>query len=115
MIAEYQVCGALLCVQDFIGSPHFSQRFLFSDYSVAILSEFAAISDSITTTAVCESWANVENRRSLTWFPKSDRVLIGLWIAEARSKAHEDNAMRLLVSSHHQKTKRPGQGSVYSI
>ena len=52
--------GALLCVQDFLRSPHFTQRNFLSDSRVTILTESAAICDSITNSAVFERRSHVE-------------------------------------------------------
>ena len=60
MIFEDEVRGALLCVQDFVRSPHFTQRNFFSDSGVTMLDEPAAICDSITNSAVFELWSHVE-------------------------------------------------------
>ena len=47
--AEDEVRGALLCVQDFVRSPHFTERDFLSDSGVGMLTESAAICESITT------------------------------------------------------------------
>ena len=60
MISEDEVHGALLCMQDFVRSPHFTQRNFFSDSGVTILTESAAICDSITNSAVFEPSSHVE-------------------------------------------------------
>ena len=60
MVYEDEVRGALLCVQDFVRSPHFTQRKCFSDSGVTMLAESAAICDSITTSACFEPWNHVE-------------------------------------------------------
>ena len=60
MICEDEVDSAILYVQDFIRSPHFTQRNLFSDSGIAMLAESAAISDRITHSAFLERWSHVE-------------------------------------------------------
>ena len=60
MTREDERRGALLCVQYFVRSPHFTQRNFFSDSRVTMLAEFAAICDSITNSAVFEPWSHVE-------------------------------------------------------
>ena len=60
MICEDEVQSAILCVQDFVRSPHFRQRNFFSDSRIAMLTESAAISDRITHSAVFEPWSQVE-------------------------------------------------------
>ena len=60
MIREDEVRGAVLCVQDFVRIPHFTQRNFFSDSGVTILAESAAICDSITNSAVFGPWSHVE-------------------------------------------------------
>ena len=61
MISEDELHGALLCVQDFVRSPHFTQRNFFSDSGVTIMTESAAICDSITNSAPFEPWSHVES------------------------------------------------------
>ena len=46
---EDTVRGVLLCVQDFVRDPVFTQRSFFSGTGAAMLSEAAAISDSVTS------------------------------------------------------------------
>ena len=60
MICKDEVQSAILCVQDFVRSPHFTQRSFFSDSGIAMLTESAAISDRITHSAVFEPWSHVE-------------------------------------------------------
>ena len=60
MICEDEVQSAILCVQYFVRSPHFTQRNFFSDCRIAMLAESAAISDRITHSAVFEPWGHVE-------------------------------------------------------
>ena len=60
MICKDDVHSAILCVQDFIRSPHFAQQNFFSDSGIAMLAESAAISDRITHSAVFEPWSHVE-------------------------------------------------------
>ena len=52
--------GVLLCVQDFVRDPVFTQRSFFSESGVEMLSEAAAISDSITSSSLCAPWSAVE-------------------------------------------------------
>ena len=60
MICADEVQSAILCVQDFVRSPHFTQRNFFSDSGIAMLAESAAISDRITHSAVFEPSSHVE-------------------------------------------------------
>ena len=60
IICEDEVQSAILCVQDLVRSPHFTQRNFFSDSGIAMLAESAAISDRITHSAVFEPWGHVE-------------------------------------------------------
>ena len=53
MICADEVHSAILCVQDFVRSPHFNQRKFFLDSGIAI-------SDRITHSAVFEPWSHVE-------------------------------------------------------
>ena len=60
MICKDEVQSAIFSVQDFVRSPHFTQRSFFSDSGIAMLTESAAISDRITHSAVFEPWSHVE-------------------------------------------------------
>ena len=60
MICRDEVRSAILCVQGFVRSPHFTQRSFFSDSGIARLTESAAISDRITHSAVFDRWSHVE-------------------------------------------------------
>ena len=62
MICEDEVHSAILCVQDFIRSPRFTQRNFFLDSGIDMLAESAAMSDRITRSAVFEPWSHVENK-----------------------------------------------------
>ena len=61
-IREDIVRGVLLCVQDFVRDPVFTQRSFFSETGVEMLSEAAAISDSITSSSL--PWSAVETESS---------------------------------------------------
>ena len=56
--------GVLLCVQDFVKDPVFTQRSFFSKTGVTMLSEAAAISDSITSSSLYAPWSEVESESS---------------------------------------------------
>ena len=60
-IKEKEVRGVLLCVQDFVRSPHFTERSFFSELGVTILSESVAIADSITSSPDSAPWSVVES------------------------------------------------------
>ena len=60
MICEKEVQSAILCVQDFVRSLHFTQRDFFSDSGIAMLAESAAVSDRITHSSAFEPWSHVE-------------------------------------------------------
>ena len=64
-IPENIVRGVLLCVQDFVRDPVFTQRSFFSETGVEVLSEAAAISDSITSSSVYVPWSTVESESSV--------------------------------------------------
>ena len=51
-IEEGEVRGVLLCVQDIIRSPRFTQTSFFSESVLTMLSESVAIADSITSSSV---------------------------------------------------------------
>ena len=59
LIFKDEARGVLLCVQDFVRSPHFTQR-NFSDSGIVMLAESAAICGGITNSAVFEPWSDVE-------------------------------------------------------
>ena len=63
-IREDQVRCVLLCVQEFVRDPVFTQRSFFSETGVEMLSEAAAISDSITSSSVYVPWSSVESESS---------------------------------------------------
>ena len=63
-IREVIVRGVLLCVQDFVRDPVFTQRSFFSETGVEMLSETAAISDSITSSSLYVPWSAVETESS---------------------------------------------------
>ena len=63
-ISKEEVRGALLCVQDFVRSPHFTQRNFFSETGLAMLSESVAIADSISSSPACAPWSVVASASS---------------------------------------------------
>ena len=63
-IPENIVRGVLLCVQNFVRDPVFTQRGFFSETGVEMLSEAAAISDSITSSSVYVPWCTVKSESS---------------------------------------------------
>ena len=62
---EEKVRGVLLCVQDFVRYPLFTQRSFFSETGVAMLFEAAAISDSILSSSFYAPWSEVKNESSV--------------------------------------------------
>ena len=64
VVREDVVCSVLLCVQEFVRDPVFTQRSFFSETSVAMLCEAAAISDSVTNSSVNVPWSTVESESS---------------------------------------------------
>ena len=63
-IPEGIVRGVLLCVQNFVRDPVFTQRSFFSETGVEMLSEAAAISDIITSSSVYVPWSTVASESS---------------------------------------------------
>ena len=63
-ILEDIVRGVLLCVQDFVRDPVFTQRSFFSETGVEMMTEAAAISDSITSSSLYVPWSSVETESS---------------------------------------------------
>ena len=51
-IKKEEVRGVLLCVLDFVWSPHFTQRNFLPETGLTMLSESVAIADSITSSPV---------------------------------------------------------------
>ena len=60
MVDKDEVRSAILCVQDFVRSRHFTQRSFFSDSGISMLTESAALSEKITHSTVFEPWSQVE-------------------------------------------------------
>ena len=58
-INKEEVRGVLLCVQDFVRSPHLTQRNFFSETGSIMLSESVAIADSIASSPVYAPWSVV--------------------------------------------------------
>ena len=63
-IREDVVIGVLMCVQDFLRDPVFTQRSFFSEMGVAMLSEAAAIYDRITNSSLYAPYSEVESESS---------------------------------------------------
>ena len=63
-IREDIVRGVLMCVQDFVRDPVFTQRSFFSETGLEMLSEAAAIADSITSSSLYVRWSEVETESS---------------------------------------------------
>ena len=53
--------GVLLCVHDFVRSPHFTQRNSFSETGLTMLSESVAIADSLSSSPAYAPWIVVES------------------------------------------------------
>ena len=60
-IKKEEVRGVLLCVQDFVRSPHFTQKNFFSETCLTLLSESVAIADSIMSSPVYAPWSVFES------------------------------------------------------
>ena len=63
-IKTEEVRGVLLCVQDFVRSPHFTQRNFFSETGLTMLSESVAIAGSISSSPVFAPWNVVASASS---------------------------------------------------
>ena len=100
ILAESEVDGVLLCLQDFVMSPHFNQRNFFSDSDVAISTESAMISDSIATSVVYEPGATWGPHVVLKWLLTFEHLSIGLWIVEGQPNFQRNSGTRLVVTSH---------------
>ena len=60
IIKEEEVRGVLLCSQDFVLSPHFTQTSLFSESGWPMLAESVTNADSVMSSPVCAPWSIVE-------------------------------------------------------
>ena len=60
-IKKEEVHDVQFCVQDFVRSPHFTQRNFFAETGLTMLSESVAIADSITSSPVYAQWSIVES------------------------------------------------------
>ena len=58
-IKKEEVRGVLLCVQEFVRSPHFTQGNFFSETGLSMLSESVGTADSITSCPVYAPWSVV--------------------------------------------------------
>ena len=95
---EEEVRGVLLCVQDFVRSPHFTQGKFFSETGLSMLSESVAIADSLTSTPVYTSWSVVESA-------SANQVITDLcacwdWVVLGRRTA-KDTSQTLVSWWHH--------------
>ena len=63
-IKTEEVRGVLLCVQDFVRSPHFTQRNFFSETGLTMLSESVATADSISSSPLYAPWSVVASASS---------------------------------------------------
>ena len=106
-ISEEEVRGVLLCVQDFVRSPHFTQRNFFSESGLTVLSEPVAIADSLKSSPVYAPWSVVEST-------SANQVITDLcacwdWVLLHR-RAAKDTSERWYHGGTHrcQTTSRPG-------
>ena len=63
-INKEELCGVLLCVQDFVRGPQFTQRNFFSETGLAMLSESVALADGISSSPVYAPWSVVASASS---------------------------------------------------
>ena len=109
VIKEEEVRGVLLCVQDFVRSPHFTQKNFFSESGLTMLSESVAIADSITSNPFYAPWSVVESASAsqvITDFCVCrDRVLL-------RRRTAKDTSERWFHGDIPRR-QRPGQGWRY--
>ena len=90
-IKKEEVRRVRLCVQDFVRSPHFTQRNFFSETGVTKLSESIAIADSITSSPVYAPWSVVESASARQFV--SDLCACWDWVVLRRRTA-EDTSER---------------------
>ena len=98
-VKKEEVPGVLLCVQDFVRSPHFTQRNFFSETGLAMLSESVAIADSITSNPVYAPWSVVASA-------SSSQVIADMCSCWDRVVLHRRSAKDTSERWHHGSTPR---------
>ena len=86
LVAENEMRCALLCVQDFVRSPNFTQRCFFSGSTIAMLTASAAISDSLLPMLYENPGVTWRPCLVLKWLLRSLRVSIRLCTVERSVK-----------------------------
>ena len=115
MICGDEVQSAILCVQDFVRSPHVTQRNFFLDSVIAMLAESAAISDRITLSAVFEPWGHVETTSRSQVVVDVCGCLNEALDRRRLVKTHKRNGMRWVASGYHRKIRHPDPVSRFQI
>ena len=90
-INKEEVRGVLLCVKDFVRSPHFTQRKFFSEIGLTMLSESVAIADSIASSPVYAPWSVVASASASQVI--ADMCACWDWVVLLRRSA-KDNSER---------------------
>ena len=115
MICVDEAHSAILCVQDFVRSPHFARRNFFSDSGIAMLAESAAISDRITHNAVFEPWSHVETTSCSHVVADVCGCVNEALDRRKVVKTRKSNGMRWVASGHRPNIRHPDPVSGYQI
>ena len=107
MISEDPVRGTLLCMKDFVRSPQFTQRNFFSDSGVTILTQSAAICDSITNSAVFEPWSHVATASRSQVVAELSSCVNQTVDRRRAVKDSQNSGMRWVALGHRQKIQHP--------
>ena len=106
-IKKEELRGVLLCVQDFVRSPHVTPRNFFSETSLSMLSESVAIADSITSSPVYAPWSVVASASASQ--VSSDLCACWDWVVLRRRTAKDASESWYLGGTPRSETaSRPG-------
>ena len=107
-IKKEEVRGVLLCMQDSVRSPHFTQRSFFSESGLTMLSESVAIADSITSRPIYAPWSVMESACA-------SRVIDDLCACWDRLVLHRRTARDTRERWYHGGTPRSGTASMPGV
>ena len=106
-IKKEEVRGVLFCVQDFVRSPHFTQREFFSETGLTLLSESVAIADSITSSPVYAPWSVVASASASQVI--ADMCACWDWVVLRRRSAKDSSERWYHCGTHRSETaSKPG-------
>ena len=107
-INEEKLRGVLLCVQDFVRSPHFTQRSFCSESGLTMLTKSVAIADGITSSPIYNPWRSIVEKAC------TGQVIADLRACRDRVDLHRFTAKDNSERWHHggiprsETTSRPG-------